>query len=536
MPDERAIAEAYDRFPYPEYAFWFTHPDQLAAMATVFGLSPPPVASCRVLDIGCASGGNTLPMAAQLPGAEVVGVDLSGVQIARARASAVELGLDNVTFYQGDFRALPDDRPFDYIVAHGLYSWVPREVRDALLAFMGARLTPQGVAYVSYNTLPGWHSAGVVRDLVNLHTETLDDPTLKVEQARAITAWLAERANRHDDDWRAGFLLAESANLRDMPAASVFHDYLSPDHEPVYFRDLVRHAEGHGLAYLSDAKPWDMLVDNLDPDAAAVLANIDGLVRQLQYVDFVTHRRFRQTLLCRGDAPIDRHVSGAVCERLFVHGALREDPGLEGLEAFAPVTVANPNRAPAVVTDTVGRLALAHLWRAGRASVAFDELAATVAEELGARGLLPELTPAGLRRRLGSQLLRLFFAEVVSFTTRRVAVAAALPERPRVAPLVRWQLGRGRWATNLAHEHTPFDEEARALAMRLDGSHTAAALIAEEPANEDLLARFLRGGFLSEGREDTAGQQPAMMSAGSGAEPASPGAIDPDPTAKDQNP
>ncbi|MCB9735762.1 MAG: methyltransferase regulatory domain-containing protein [Deltaproteobacteria bacterium] len=508
MSDDAAnerISDAYDRFPYPEYAFWFTHPDQLAAMATVFGLTPPPVATCRVLDVGCAVGGNSLPMAAQLPGAQVVGVDLSALQIARARASAAELGLDNVTFHHGDFRDLPDDGPFDYIVAHGLYSWVPRDVRDALLAFIGARLAPNGVAYVSYNTLPGWHTAGVVRDLVHLHTATLADPMLKVEQARAITGWLADRANRHDDDWRAGFLLAETANMSDMPAASVFHDYLAPDHEAVYFSDFVAHAGRFGLAYLSDAKPWDMLLDNLDADVAAALANVEGLVKQLQYVDFVAHRRFRQTLLCRAEAPVDRRVSGTICEGLHVHGALREDPGLEGLEAFTPVTVGNANRAPVEVKDTVARLALARLWHAGRASLSFDALATAVADDLAARALLPELTPAGLRRRLGSQLLRLFFAELVGFATRPTGVAAALPARPRVSPLARWQLGRDRFATNLAHEHTPFDEEARALALRLDGSRAAAELVAEEPANAELLARFVRGGFFASDDEASGG-------------------------------
>ena len=85
-----------------------------------------------------------------------VGIDLSPRSIDEARAMAADLGLTNVTFHAADLRDLPTDAgDFDYIVAHGFYSWVPAPVRSALFETIHARLAPRGVAFVSHNVLPG---------------------------------------------------------------------------------------------------------------------------------------------------------------------------------------------------------------------------------------------------------------------------------------------------------------------------------------------------------------------------------------------
>ena len=147
----------YDAVPYESLSFAQSHPARMSGMAKLFGLAAPPLATARVLELGCTYGGNLLPLAMRYPGAQFVGVDFSQVQIERANKSRDELGLRNVTFRQADIRDIAKESgQFDYIVAHGVYSWVPSDVQEALLELMGRHLAPEGVGYVSYNVYPGW--------------------------------------------------------------------------------------------------------------------------------------------------------------------------------------------------------------------------------------------------------------------------------------------------------------------------------------------------------------------------------------------
>jgi len=135
----------YDEVAYPSLPISHTHPDRLATVGLHFGMRPAPVERCRVLELGCSSGANLLAMAVGLPESEFVGVDLAAKPIARGKAVVEALGLKNLTLRQADLLEMaPDYGEFDYIIAHGLYTWVPAEVRDKILAICKASLSPRG--------------------------------------------------------------------------------------------------------------------------------------------------------------------------------------------------------------------------------------------------------------------------------------------------------------------------------------------------------------------------------------------------------
>src|SRR5947208_3557543 len=130
-----ALLTSYEEVPYDSKPLYPTHPDCLATVATLMGMKPAPVQRCRVLELGCASGGNLIPMAEALPDSAFVGVDLSERQIADGRAAVAELGLGNVELRHLSITDVPADwGPFDYVVCHGVYSWVPEHVRERILA------------------------------------------------------------------------------------------------------------------------------------------------------------------------------------------------------------------------------------------------------------------------------------------------------------------------------------------------------------------------------------------------------------------
>ncbi|OYN78718.1 methyltransferase regulatory domain-containing protein [Mycolicibacterium sphagni] len=289
----------YDETPYTSNSFPQSAPGQLAAVAHVFGLQAPEVTGARVLEIGCASGGNVLPFAAANPHAYAVGIDLSQVQIDQARALADGLGLRNIEFIAADIAQVDPALlgRFDFIIAHGVYSWVPPEVQDALLAAVRSLLAPDGVGYVSYNVYPGWKSKEIVRDVMLLASRADRTPEDKVHSAKEVVDYLEEVAPAEGVLAR---VLAESRAFSEGFGDSyLLHDELETFNSPCYFHELVSHAGEHGLAFVAEARPQTMIPANFGPRVAEFLAAKCGgdQVMTEQYLDFVTNRMFRESLL-----------------------------------------------------------------------------------------------------------------------------------------------------------------------------------------------------------------------------------------------
>ena len=191
-------ANSYDEIPYPAGAHPQTHPDHLAMIGTLFGMEPPSVKSCRVLELGCADGGNLIPMAENLPHAEFVGIDLSQRQVADGCALVEHLGLTNICVSNCSITDVDESfGQFDYILAHGVFSWVPHEVQECIFELCQQLLTPQGIAYISYNTYPGWRMRGMLRDMMLYHTRRFSDPHQQVQQARARSNSWPRKARIH---------------------------------------------------------------------------------------------------------------------------------------------------------------------------------------------------------------------------------------------------------------------------------------------------------------------------------------------------
>src|SRR5262249_16385673 len=150
-------SRSYDALPYASEPFPSTHPALLGALARLFGIEAAPLNGARILELGCAVGGNIIPLAARHPDATLVGIDLSGARVAAAPAPLADLGLANIEVRCQGIDDLLDaaDAPFDYIICHGVYSWVPAVVRESILRICRQRLSARGVAIVSYNVLPG---------------------------------------------------------------------------------------------------------------------------------------------------------------------------------------------------------------------------------------------------------------------------------------------------------------------------------------------------------------------------------------------
>ena len=240
-------AVAYPGFPYPD-----THPDHLAAMAILHGLSPASVERCRVLEIACNEGANLIPMAYAIPKSEFIGFDLAGLPVERGQQRIRALGLANIRLFQGDvLEAGAELGQFDYIIAHGIYSWVPEPVRNRLLALCRELLTPHGVAFVSYAALPGGHLRNMLREMMLYGVQDIDDPEQKAAAAFACLRFVMN-ARKPGDPFRA-LIEDQLKSFEKRSPQAVFHDELSDVYHPLLFTEFIEHARSHSLQYLCEA-------------------------------------------------------------------------------------------------------------------------------------------------------------------------------------------------------------------------------------------------------------------------------------------
>jgi len=448
----------YDALPYTSLPYPRTHPDHLFAMARLFGVRAAPVETCRVLEIGCGSAGNLLAMAESLPRGRLVGVDPSGGEIERGRAVASQLGLDNLRLVAGT--ADDVEGTFDYVIAHGVLSWVAPELRRAILARGRALLADDGVFYASYNVFPGWHLRGAVRGMLRHHV-TAREPAAQIASARTLIDWLSRRLTRDGGALRA-VLDEEIARLASADDAYLFHELLEEDNHPLWFADFVAEAAEAGLSWLGEADPAANVSRMAAPRAYDSLRDIagDDPIRVEQHFDFLRSRTFRASLLVK-----QPHVR-------------REAPG----EAWSDLFVASRGPGDAYIEDENLAAALARLAAEWPDALPIAEL--SIDSEGESAGVLAARRPIE-----PEQLVPLHTASIVELRARRLELARAPLEMPWASPLARLQARGSGMVTNLRHEPLPLSPEERAALVELDGTRSADGPAAIRLAELALLRR-----------------------------------------------
>lgn len=481
-------ADPYDAIPYHSQPFPRSRPEYLFTVARLFGLTPAPWRRARVLELGCGGGGNIIPLACEAPRGAFLGIDRSAGQLAPGRRLIGELGLRNIELRRASIDALDAAAlgRFDYIVCHGVWSWVDAPLRDRILAACGDLLAPAGVAYVSYNCRPGWNMIQTIRDMMLYHTGGITDPAERADQARTMLRFILD-GNAEADSAYAAYLRSELEMLAEHRDAYLLHDHLEATNHPVYFHEFAARAEAHGLAYLAEADLPLMYVDNLASPAAEVVGQIRDIVRAEQYMDFIRNRRFRCTLLCHRDQPIQRHLSADDIEPFHLATAARPDTPSPDMDEGAPLSFTAGDQ----VLTVHGRIPKTAMWilsQQRRRPMAYDDLLAATVEATGVDH--PEYVRAQLNNELN--LLRLVFAGVVEIHSAPPRYTLEVGDRPRTSRLARVQAARQETVTNLRHEAVALSEAERLLIARLDGRTPIADLVGH------LAAHVARGDLVVE--------------------------------------
>ncbi len=466
----------YDEIPYPSNPFRQTRPERLAAVARLFGLETPPAERCRVLEIGCSMGGNLLVMAQDHPQSQFIGIDASGRQIAEGWKTVEQLGLKNLQLKHLDILDVGDELgQFDYIISHGVYSWVPARVQNKMLEICQRQLAPNGVAYISYNTYPGWHIRGIVRDMMFYRGAQFTEPAAQLAQAKALVQFVAQATKGADTPYQR-LLQGELKHLGQMEDYYLHHEHLEENNQPLYFHEFARKLAVNGLQYLGDAEFSTMVSSNFSGEVAKTLHELGAhdIIQMEQYMDFVRCRYFRKSLICRNGVRLNRTISPAVVRGLLLSsdaapGAPNDAPPSE-VEMFKTASGYSVScRSP------LTKAALRELHAQWPMPVSFEELAARCkADERGAEFL-------------ASEILTCMAAGVVEWRLTPVPFTTQVGDTPATTPLARLEAQRGYKVTNLRGESVVLDELHRQTVRQLDGKRDIAQV------TEALMASLERG-------------------------------------------
>ncbi|MCV7175320.1 methyltransferase regulatory domain-containing protein [Mycolicibacterium sphagni] len=440
---ERVCSE-YDSAPYGFHSYPQSAPGHLAVTGYLLGLDGvPDVATARVLEIGCATGSNLVPFAAFHPDARVVGIDLSPVQIEIGRQCVRDLGLTNLDLRVGDVTQIDTAEfgEFDYIICHGVYSWVPTTVADAILAIIRQLLAPNGIAYLSYNVYPGWKNKEIVRDAMTLFGVGGADVDQDVRDARGLIDLLGDVAPAD------GVLAKVLADYETTVGAArdyyMLHDELSTFNEPCYFLQMVERANDHGLIYLAEARLQVMFAGNYGTEVAQRLLDAcgDSQLALEQCLDFVSNRTFRQSLLINAEcAPqIRYHLDRQRYPRLHIAARMPSVDGTIALDTSRQ-TFGAPGEPMVFTSDPALKVALDVLNSRWPGTLSWAELQQETATRLDDAGY-----PAGddLAARIDDLLTVLILNGSARYRLDPVSIGSTSTARIDKPSRLMAELGRG---------------------------------------------------------------------------------------------
>jgi len=476
---DTSSTSTYDDLPYSDRAFVLAHPDRLAVVGTLYGVPAAPVDDCAVLELGCGLGGNLIPMAAVLPGSRFVGIDLSARQIRQGRAVVENLGLGNVELRRQDLMDFADEEgPFDYILCHGVYSWVPPVVQERILKICGQCLSPNGLAMISYNTYPGWRFNQAVRDILRRGARGAAGPAEQVKQAMEYLSFVAR--NVFDGESPFGRVVKEAAErLAGENPTYVFHEYLEDCNFPVSFEDFVGRASEAGLRFVADGGLSDPSSLLSDESRAALTAVADDVVRCESMLDLLRNRRFRRDVLCRGDVAPERWPSPAALAGMMLRCQARPVSAKPSTRCGEVEEFRSQAGRSLSTSEPALKHALLALYRAKPRSLPYADLLTKV------RASVADLDEGGFAR----SLLACAMGELVDLHTHLPGIEVKPSGRPLASVVARWQAAEGKLVVDPAHCSVRLDDFSAGILALLDGSRDRRALC-------DVVTEKLRSGEL----------------------------------------
>ncbi|WP_375334035.1 methyltransferase regulatory domain-containing protein [Candidatus Tisiphia endosymbiont of Xenochironomus xenolabis] len=465
----------YDDFPYESFPFAYTRPEHLRTIGLVFGMQPPMVENARILDIGCGEGGNMIDFAESYPESYSLGIDLSKVQINNGLEVVKSLGLKNIELKCLSILDIDESfGKFDYIICHGVISWVPDVVRNKIFEISSKLLSPNGIAFISYNTLPGWNMQKTIRDMMMFHSAIFTDKHDKLQQAKLLLDFVSDSLEKSESPY-SKFLQHETNFLKKLGNSYLLHEYLGEENTAFYFQEFVSNARKHNLNYLGDSSLSAMFVGNLPEKTAEKLQSINDIVRTEQYMDFITNRKFRTTLLCHNNVMINRTIEPSKLSDFYTTFNIRPvrlesevdlNNAVENLEFYY-----NNSESPGISTSSSIMKAVFYVYADNTGNpLTLDQVSKLAMKKL------EKFQLKDFKEELDSVIIKLVLQGYVQIFATKPSSIYDISSKPKVSELVRYQaqkLGQTNLVvTNRINALVPLQLHEKYIIELLDGTNS----------------------------------------------------------------
>lgn len=474
----------YDQVIYPGYAYPQTSPAYIGGLASAYGVAAIGIEQARVLEIGCASGANILPLAVRFPKAEFVGVDLSTRQIQMARVIAKELSLKNVTFMDCSVIDLPKmGLTFDYIIAHGFYSWVPKSIQKEAMAACAQMLNKTGVLYMSYNVLPGWRGTQVVRDIMLYAAKETVEPYERLEQAKSYVEALSDCIAPFHGPY-GEMMKVEINKVMTKDGNYVLHDQMGEQNNPCYFHDFMENADRAGLAYLNEI---DFPAHNRarqHPPIASKIAQITDRTEQEQFLDFADNRRYRSSLLVHKNVNFQQDITLENLKSVRFIINCKVQPLNDRQDQISFITT----KRYSLKGQLQGRIictCLIELYTRQPKRLSREEVIEAVTQRL------EQTTQETVAKEFDNYLPELIKTGILTPSLDPSCPSLIISDTPQAFSLARLQAKSTLEVTNLYHEMVKLNEEQRQQLLEMNGKTSLKDLNKRFPTFENNASFFV---------------------------------------------
>jgi methyltransferase-like protein len=448
----------YEVIPYEGTLVPNTSPSHLALCSLWHKGPRPPLNHFRLTELGCGDASNLISLALAYPDSTFIGVDSSRQELALARNDVRNLGRAEIA-------------PCDYLIAHGLYSWVAEDAREAILNCCSQSLTASGLAYISYNAQPGWATRRLVREAL-MRSPSVRDAQIEQKATEAVQVAISLLEDMPSRDYAAAVLLAkELERVRDSSLCYVYHEYLAEVNEGFWLRDFVEGSRRHGLEYVADAQfcRWE---GNVSGELQAALArrSLDGIERE-ETADLLGDRYFRASILCRANVKRAPTPQAEVLEEVHLATSLTAECGPLDLSDGVIENFVSNGGPQVTLSASVTKAAVVLLAAQWPRGMPLEWLCHNALKLLTTHGC--SIPPAVARSQLANDAVTLFEAGQMEFRLREpVYNSHDTSDHPRVHALARFEAERRTTLTTPFHLPIVLEPQALCLVRALDGSRS----------------------------------------------------------------
>ena len=269
------------------------------------GFAPPNHEKFNYCELGFGQGFGTNLFAALYPQGEFWATDFNPSHACQAEFLANQVGGNNVHFFDQSFEEFLDTETpqFDFIVLHGIYSWIGRKNQEIIVEILRRKLKFGGAVYISYNTLPGWVATMPLQKLMLEYAEQSKEPT--INRIDKTVTFIEKLKKLNAGFFKANPALEDQVNqilkFRNSGSNYLVHEYFTKHWQPLYFFEVAQHLAEAKLTFATSAVVGNEFFNQrFNQEQLELMAEVNTPELRETVRDYFLNQYFRKDIFVKG--------------------------------------------------------------------------------------------------------------------------------------------------------------------------------------------------------------------------------------------